>query len=67
MPKVIFIKRQAECGRRLAIKDLMVLQSAAHYLRECLPAADFWDATVAAQTAETAPARVIDFLQSLPA
>jgi hypothetical protein len=41
--------------------------SAAHYLRECLPAADFWDAPVAAQTAETAPARVIDFLQSLPA
>jgi hypothetical protein len=37
------------------------------YLRECLPAADFWDAPVAAQTAETAPARVIDFLQSLPA
>jgi pimeloyl-ACP methyl ester carboxylesterase len=40
--------------------------SAAHYLRECLRGADFWDAPVAAQTAETAPARVIDFLQSLP-
>lgn len=39
--------------------------SAAHYLRECLPNADFWDAPVAAQTAETAPARVIDFLESL--
>jgi pimeloyl-ACP methyl ester carboxylesterase len=40
--------------------------SAAHYLRECLPAAEFWDVPVAAQTAETAPARVIEFLESLP-
>jgi pimeloyl-ACP methyl ester carboxylesterase len=39
--------------------------SAAHYLRECLPSAEFWDVPVAAQTAETAPARVIEFLESL--
>ncbi|CAN5529594.1 hypothetical protein BH09ACT7_BH09ACT7_12940 [soil metagenome] len=39
--------------------------SAAHYLRECLPAAQYWDVPVAAQTAETAPARVIEFLASL--
>lgn len=41
--------------------------SAAHYLRECLPSAEFWDVPVAAQTAETAPARVIEFLESLRA
>jgi pimeloyl-ACP methyl ester carboxylesterase len=40
--------------------------SAAHYLRECLPAAELWDVPVAAQTAEAAPARVIEFLESLP-
>jgi hypothetical protein len=39
--------------------------SAARYLQECLPAAQFWDAPVAAQTADTAPARVIEFLGSL--
>jgi pimeloyl-ACP methyl ester carboxylesterase len=41
--------------------------SAAHYLRECLPDSDFWDVPVAAQTAGTAPARVIEFLESLSA
>jgi pimeloyl-ACP methyl ester carboxylesterase len=41
--------------------------SAAHYLNECLPAAELWDVPVAAQTAQTAPARVIEFLESLPA
>jgi pimeloyl-ACP methyl ester carboxylesterase len=39
--------------------------SAARYLQECLPAAQYWDVPVAEQTAETAPARVIDFLASL--
>jgi hypothetical protein len=39
--------------------------SAARYLQECLPAAQYWDVPVAAQTAETAPARVIEFLGSL--
>ena len=38
--------------------------SAARYPQECLPPADYWDVPVAAQTAETAPARVIDFLAS---
>jgi pimeloyl-ACP methyl ester carboxylesterase len=38
--------------------------SAARYLQECLPAAHYWDVPVAAQTAETAPARVIEFLES---
>jgi pimeloyl-ACP methyl ester carboxylesterase len=39
--------------------------SAARYLQECLPSAQYWDAPVAEQTAETAPARVIDFLASV--
>jgi pimeloyl-ACP methyl ester carboxylesterase len=39
--------------------------SAARYLQECLPAAQYWDVPVADQTADTAPARVIEFLESL--
>ena len=39
--------------------------SAARYLQECLPVNEYWDVPVAEQTAETAPARVIDFLASL--
>jgi pimeloyl-ACP methyl ester carboxylesterase len=39
--------------------------SAARYLQECLPAAQYWDVPVAAQTADTAPRRVIEFLESL--
>lgn len=36
--------------------------SAARYLEECLPNSEYWDVTVDGQTAETAPARLIDFL-----
>jgi pimeloyl-ACP methyl ester carboxylesterase len=36
--------------------------SAARYLQECLPRAAYWDVPVAEQTEETAPARVLDFL-----
>jgi pimeloyl-ACP methyl ester carboxylesterase len=39
--------------------------SAARFLQECLPGAEYWDAPVAAQTAETAPARVAAFLDSV--
>jgi pimeloyl-ACP methyl ester carboxylesterase len=39
--------------------------SAARYLQECLPVAQYWDVPVAEQTADTAPARVIEFLASL--
>ena len=39
--------------------------SAARYLQECLPAAQYWDVSVAEQTAETAPTRVIEFLESV--
>jgi pimeloyl-ACP methyl ester carboxylesterase len=37
--------------------------SAARYLEECLPRSEYWDAAVEEQTEETAPARVLDFLQ----
>lgn len=36
--------------------------SAARYFEECLPKAQYWDALPEAQTAETAPPRLIDFL-----
>jgi pimeloyl-ACP methyl ester carboxylesterase len=39
--------------------------SAARYLQECLLAAQYWNVPVAEQTADTAPARVIEFLDSL--
>jgi pimeloyl-ACP methyl ester carboxylesterase len=39
--------------------------SAAHYLRECLPRAEYWDVPVSGQTAETAGARILDFLSTV--
>jgi pimeloyl-ACP methyl ester carboxylesterase len=36
--------------------------SAARYLEECLPRAQYWDAPPEAQTAETAPPRLLEFL-----
>ncbi|GAA1310903.1 hypothetical protein Psi02_54280 [Planotetraspora silvatica] len=36
--------------------------SAARYLQECLPRAEYWDVPVAEQTEETAPARILRFL-----
>jgi pimeloyl-ACP methyl ester carboxylesterase len=36
--------------------------SAARYLNECLPLAEYWDVQPSDQTAETAPARVLEFL-----
>jgi pimeloyl-ACP methyl ester carboxylesterase len=36
--------------------------SAARYLEECLSQAEYWDVPVPEQTAETAPARVLEFL-----
>jgi pimeloyl-ACP methyl ester carboxylesterase len=41
--------------------------SAARYLEECLPAAEYWDATVAEQTEETAAPRLLKFLESAAA
>jgi pimeloyl-ACP methyl ester carboxylesterase len=37
-------------------------QSAARYLEECLPKAEYWDVLPDAQTESAAPARVLDFL-----
>jgi pimeloyl-ACP methyl ester carboxylesterase len=38
--------------------------SAARYLEECLEGAEYWDVPVDEQTAETAPARIIQFLEA---
>ncbi len=46
-------------------QDASHATSAARYLEECLPAAQYWDVPVAGQTEETAPARVLEFLDSL--
>ena len=46
-------------------QDASHATSAARYLEECLPAAQYWDVPVAGQTEETAPARVLEFLGSL--
>lgn len=36
--------------------------SAARYLEECLPGAEYWDVPVAEQTEQTAPSRILEFL-----
>jgi len=41
--------------------------SAARYLQECLPASQYWDVPVAEQTEETAPARILAFLDGVEA
>jgi hypothetical protein len=38
--------------------------SAARYLEECLGRSEYWDVPVEAQTAETAPARLLAFLDA---
>jgi hypothetical protein len=40
--------------------------SAARYLQQCLPRAEYWDALPEAQTAESAPPRLLDFLARAP-
>jgi pimeloyl-ACP methyl ester carboxylesterase len=39
--------------------------SAARYLQECLRRAEYWDVPVAEQTADTAPARILEFLDKV--
>jgi pimeloyl-ACP methyl ester carboxylesterase len=46
-------------------QDTSHAPSAARYLEECLPRSEYWDVPVARQTAETAPARVTEFLESI--
>jgi pimeloyl-ACP methyl ester carboxylesterase len=43
-------------------QDAAHATSAARYLEECLPRAEYWDVPVAGQTEETAPARMLEFL-----
>ena len=43
-------------------QDTSHAPSAARYLQECLARAEYWDVPVAEQTADNAPARVIEFL-----
>jgi pimeloyl-ACP methyl ester carboxylesterase len=43
-------------------RDAAHATSAARYLEECLPRADYWDVPVAGQTEATAPARMMEFL-----
>src|SRR5438128_4353009 len=43
-------------------RDASHATSAARYLEECLPRAEYWDVPVAEQTEETVPARVVEFL-----
>jgi pimeloyl-ACP methyl ester carboxylesterase len=44
-------------------QDTSHAPSAARYLQECLPSAQYWDVPVAEQTQATAPARVVAFLE----
>jgi pimeloyl-ACP methyl ester carboxylesterase len=46
-------------------QDASHATSAARYLEECLPRAEYWDVPVSEQTEETAPARVLRFLDGL--
>jgi pimeloyl-ACP methyl ester carboxylesterase len=43
-------------------RDASHATSAARYLEECLPGSEYWDAPVAGQTEDTAPARILEFL-----
>ena len=44
-------------------RDAAHATSAARYLEECLPRAEYWDVSVAGQTEETTPVRVLEFLE----
>jgi pimeloyl-ACP methyl ester carboxylesterase len=45
-------------------QDASHATSAARYLQECLPRAEYWDVPVTGQTEGTAPARVLAFLDA---
>jgi hypothetical protein len=46
-------------------QDASHATSAARYLEECLPRAQYWDAPVATQVKENAPGRILEFLDSM--
>jgi pimeloyl-ACP methyl ester carboxylesterase len=48
-------------------RDAAHATSAARYLEECLPRSEYWDVPVAEQTEETAPERILKFLDSASA
>jgi hypothetical protein len=48
-------------------QDASHTPSAARYLQECLPNNQFWDVPVAEQTEQTAPARILEFLDGVEA
>jgi len=48
-------------------RDASHATSAARYLEECLPRAEYWDVPVAAQTEETVPGRIAAFLDAATA
>ena len=45
-------------------RDASHATSAARYLEECLPGAEYWDVPVAGQTEETVPGRILKFLEA---
>ena len=47
-------------------RDATHATSAARYLEECLPRAEYWDVAVGDQTAHTVPPRLVEFLQRTP-
>jgi hypothetical protein len=46
-------------------KDASHATSAARYLEECLPGAQYWDVAPEQQTEASAPSRVLEFLQNV--
>jgi pimeloyl-ACP methyl ester carboxylesterase len=48
-------------------RDATHATSAARYLEECLPKAEYWDALPDAQTEQSAPARLLEFLERIRA
>jgi pimeloyl-ACP methyl ester carboxylesterase len=48
-------------------RDASHATSAARYLEECLPRAEYWDVAVAEQTEETFPPRALEFLDRVSA
>jgi pimeloyl-ACP methyl ester carboxylesterase len=47
-------------------RDTSHATSAARYLEECLPKAEYWDVLPEGQTEETAPKRLLEFLEKAP-
>ena len=48
-------------------RDTSHATSAARYLEECLPRSEYWDVPVSGQTEESAPSRVLQFLDAATA